>query len=72
MSSTRQVYSNVLYRTEPVITNLCVVEGEEAEHLHLLDGVDGACPGHVQQLHPGLSRKSFIVSFVIFIATIRH
>ena len=60
MSSTRQVYSNVMYRcTEPVITNLCVVEGEEAEHLHLLDGVDGACPGHVQQLHRGLSRKSF-------------
>ena len=53
---TRQIHSNVLYRCkEPVITNLCVVEGEEAEHLHLLDGVDGACPGHVQQLSESLN-----------------
>jgi len=37
---------------------LGAVEGEETEHLHLLDGEDGADLGHVEQLHSGLSIRT--------------
>ena len=40
--------------------NLGAVEGEETEHLHLLDGEDGADLGHVEQLHSGLTKKVMI------------